>query len=281
MTTAGTPTSNKATALPPTAGAHAVSSLNTLGYAPYTFDQYLSTLQRVERENHQPSKVHKPIIFSVAGSPAEIISAIKLLYQRRPTLAPKTFIEINLSCPNIVGKPPPAYSKTDLLALLVALQSSVASRWTGNPVHLGLKLPPYTHQGQFDDLIAALSEDTQKHGYCPISFITSTNTLGSCLALDDQGQDMVRSANGTGVGGMAGVGLHPLALGNVRTLRRMLDADQALKHIDIIGVGGVSDAAGYRRMRAAGASAVALATALGCEGVGVFERIARELEGKW
>ena len=75
---------------------------------------------------------------------------------------------------------------------------------------------------------------------------------------------------------MAGAALHPLALGNVRTIRGLLDQHEELKDIAIIGVGGVSDGAGFKRMRAVGAEAVAVGTALGCEGIGVFERICNE-----
>ena len=53
----------------------------------------------------------------------------------------------------------------------------------------------------------------------------------------------------------------------------MLDECEDLKHLAIIGVGGVSDEAGFNRMISAGADAVALATALGVEGMAVFKKI--------
>jgi dihydroorotate dehydrogenase (fumarate) len=53
-------------------------------------------------------------------------------------------------------------------------------------------------------------------------------------------------------------------------------SDPAIREIKIIGVGGVTSAAAYRRMRSVGAYAVACATALGLEGVGVFERLLSE-----
>lgn len=89
--------------------------------------------------------------------------------------------------------------------------------------------------------------------------------------LDGQGRPVLPSEGG--FGGLAGPAIHPLALGNVSTLRKRLD--EAGLEIDIIGVGGVSDAEGYERMRAVGAYAVACATALGKQGVAVFDRIAQ------
>lgn len=49
--------------------------------------------------------------------------------------------------------------------------------------------------------------------------------------------------------------------------------DSSLSMISIIGVGGVEDAAGVKRMRRAGANAVACATAFGREGISVFSKM--------
>lgn len=80
---------------------------------------------------------------------------------------------------------------------------------------------------------------------------------------------------------MAGPPLHPLALGNVATIRKMLDEVDSAKHIRIIGVGGVGDAEGYKRMKSVGAYAVAVGTALGIGGVEVFSDIEKGLSGAW
>lgn len=82
----------------------------------------------------------------------------------------------------------------------------------------------------------------------------------------------------SGIGGLAGAALHPLALGNVRIIRSMLDEYAQLKRISVIGVGGVFDRGGYRRMLAVGADAVAVGTGLGNEGIGVFPKILKDVE---
>lgn len=89
---------------------------------------------------------------------------------------------------------------------------------------------------------------------------------------------MINSANGSGIGGLAGVALHPLALGNVHSLREKLDKHDLLNEIAIIGVGGVMDTGGYKRMRSVGAEAVAIGTAFGFGGTKVFEDICKGLE---
>jgi dihydroorotate dehydrogenase (fumarate) len=50
-----------------------------------------------------------------------------------------------------------------------------------------------------------------------------------------------------------------------------------LKGISIVGVGGVMSGLSARRMSTAGAQVIGLATALGREGVDVFERISNEI----
>jgi dihydroorotate dehydrogenase (fumarate) len=58
----------------------------------------------------------------------------------------------------------------------------------------------------------------------------------------------------------------------------MLDSHYRLQNIDIIGVGGVMDGAGFRRMVNVGADVVAVGTALGIRGMDVFESIIKEVK---
>jgi len=261
------------------------SSLNTLGYSPLTFDQYLEILVRMAQDGLLSKKTAsgpKPFIVSVTGSAEEVGKCLEHIRKAMAGPAGKKglslMMEINLSCPNIPNKPPPAYDGKALTEYVDAI-SKVRSAGAGDEVPVGIKTPPYTHHGQFQTLVSALEQSSKSEGGCPITFITATNTLGSCLVLGGDGHPALGSASGTGIGGMAGDALHPLALGNVKTIRTMLDASEHedVKKIHIVGVGGVSDAAGFRRMRAVGAAAVGVGTALGRDGVGIFEKIGAEL----
>ena len=254
------------------------SSLNTLGYSPTPLGEYLHMINTASKDGdpHFRPQQDKPIILSVTGSPdavARCYLQIDDMQDFNPNIT--LMMEINLSCPNILDKPPPAYDAETLIDYLSALARVKAEPTTLGAVLVGIKTPPYTYQGQYDDLFSALEASTTMPGGCPLAFITSTNTLGSCLVIDPNGVPALGSASGEGIGGMAGSSLHPLSLGNVYTIRRMLDANEALKHIAIIGVGGVNDRAGYERMRNVGAAAVAVGTALGREGVGIFEKISQ------
>lgn len=232
-------------------------SLNCFGLSPHPLATYLDFIRTLAET---PSD--KLIIVSVTGETpelnAEAVRRVIAFAAEHPKI--RLAVEINLSCPNVPGRPPPAYDAGELAAFLAALPES--------PIPVGLKTTPYTHPGQFRMLVDAVVAAQPK-----ISFITAANTLGSSVVLDGSGRPVLPSEGG--FGGLAGPAIHPLALGNVLTLRKLFD--EAGLQIDIIGVGGVADATGFRRMRAAGANYVAVATALGKQGPGVFDAIKAKL----
>lgn len=277
------------------------SSLNTLGYSPIAFEQYVAMLVRMSRtsalqiQTKRPDKL-KPFIVSVTGSAAEVGRYCEHLLEvlndpdksypasdkNAISFGLDLMMEINLSCPNIPDKPPPAYDGVSLMEYITAVgqAKSRAPKTYIRGMHVGIKTPPYTYHGQFQVLLDALERSTSLEGGCPISFITATNTLGSCLVMDGKNGAALGSANGTGIGGLAGDALHPIALGNVKTIRSLLHSSSHpdVKSISIIGIGGVSDAAGYKRMMSVGATAVGVGTALGRDGVDIFEKITRGLD---
>ena len=271
--------------IPPTSTA----SLNTLGYSPMPLATYLSIITKITTTS--PQTRTKPFIISITGTPTEILESHRLISatQHQIPATNPLCIEINLSCPNIPNKPPPAYSKPALLEYLNALGSAqreeqlretAADPATRGRIATGLKTPPYTYHGQFQTLLDALLEAAPQ---CEIDFLTATNTLGSSLLLQAPHANAgnsnasyspaLSSASGTGIGGLAGAPLHPLALGNVKTLRGLLDSHESLRGVKVIGVGGVEDSGGFRRMRAVGAEVVGVGTALGREGLDVFGKI--------
>ncbi|KAL6703194.1 dihydroorotate dehydrogenase [Coniothyrium glycines] len=284
--------------------ASTTGSLNTLGYSPKPLSEYLSFIKTISDGLLLPQDTrHKPFIISVTGSVEDVVECYNLIAAHQKQVRMALAMEINLSCPNIPGKPPPAYSSASLLLYLAALKKEIArqsqlseiSQSLGGHIHvpIGIKTPPYTYHDQFQALIDALLASANvepSHQPCPISFITATNTLGSSLLLapttekTSSGEEhsvfhhVLESASGTGIGGLAGAPLHPLALGNVYTIKGMLFQHRALERIQIIGVGGVEDLEGYNRMRAVGAVAVGVGTALGRKGIQVFADIGKAMQ---
>ncbi|KAL5118314.1 dihydroorotate dehydrogenase [Pleosporales sp. CAS-2024a] len=280
-------------------------SLNTLGYSPRPIHEYLRYIQTISDglKNPKEGEHYKPFIISVTGSAQDVVECYKRITWHQSHVCMPLAMEVNLSCPNIVGNPPPAYSSASLLSYLTALKLEIARQLQpleeqSHPherhvhVPIGIKTPPYTYHDQFQAMIDALLQIAKadpKHVACPVSFVTATNTLGSSLLLTGTTEGApehaaftpaIQSANQTGVGGLAGTPLHPLALGNVYTIKSMLSQHHVLSGLQIIGVGGVEDVHGFNRMRAVGAAAVAVGTALGRKGVEVFAEIANGLENK-
>jgi dihydroorotate dehydrogenase (fumarate) len=279
-------------------------SLNTLGYSPTPIREYLKYIKTISDgiKEVKEGEHFKPFIISVTGSEEDVVECYKLITVHQKHVRMVLAMEVNLSCPNIVGKPPPAYSSASLLSYLTALKAEIGrqlepleqSHSHEGHIHvpIGIKTPPYTYYDQFQAMIDALLQSAKAepaHLPCPVSFITATNTLGSSLLLAPAAEGTpshatfeatIKSANETGIGGLAGTPLHPLALGNVYTIKGMLFQHDALSGVQITGVGGVEDVHGFNRMRAVGAAAVAVGTALGRKGVEVFTEIGKALEKK-
>ena len=276
-----------------------ISSINSYGYSPHPLSAYIGYVDAIL--SCAPEQSVKPFIISItSSSPISLASMLDAIQELRAKFhdaegtTSRIGIELNTSCPNIKGFPPPAYSMPDLVPILDVLAGYF---WTDPTLTIGLKLPPYLYSTQFDELVRCIAtysrsdpQDESRRAN-PFAFLASTNTLGQTLFFAEQaapfpGQSVAAPSNGgaatpaifavpTGLGGMAGEALHPLALGNVYTLRRLLDAhaDASLCDILIIGVGGVTTQEAHARMRKAGAAVVGCATILVREGVAVFERL--------
>ncbi|KZT61429.1 FMN-linked oxidoreductase [Calocera cornea HHB12733] len=258
----------------------AIASLNCYGYSPFPLPDYLGWVHTLLE--HASSR--KPIIISITSDlPSEIEGMIMAIqYVRRELgdtsgITSRIGIELNTSCPNIASKPPPSYDPQALLPLLQVLAKAVYKDPT---LTLGIKLPPYVIPSQFTgvlDAIASLQRPEDARN--PISFLTCTNTLGGCIfGSDEAGKEGVQGEGWAlpgGYGGMAGSALHAVSLGNVHRFATLLanHPSDAMRKISIIGVGGVEDAAGVKRMHKAGATMVECATALGRHGVDVFEKM--------
>lgn len=256
------------------------ATLNTIGFSPFTLDEYLSFIKTISDELPADFPL-KPFIVSVTGPHEEMGKAYEKITAFQSKVKMDLAMEINLSCPNIPGKVSPAYDKNELLIYLNQLNQTIAQLKQSNQyleLPIGIKMPPFTYQEQYDVVIDALLSISEQE--LPIQFIVSTNTLGSSLLLQNQDlpNAVLKSMAGTGIGGMAGAAIHPLALGNVYTLRKMLDQHPALQSLQLIGVGGVSDVDGYRRMKSVGAYAVGIASAIGAKGVAVFEEIHQQVK---
>ena len=132
-------------------------------------------------------------------------------------------VELNLACPNIVGKPTIGYDYEQLEMVMSAVSSLKPT------FPLGVKLPPYFDKPHFEMCAAILNKYKDI-----ISYAASINTIGNALAIDYHAEMPSIRAN-NGYAGLSGAAVKYTALANVKQMRELLDSS-----IDVVGVGGVS-----------------------------------------
>lgn len=236
-----------------------LNTINCLGYSCHTFEYYGEAIQTV-----QTQVPDKPAFYSISGYAHEIADMLKAAGERFQTTPDKVLMEINLSCPNIPGKPPIAY---DFVGMKEYLTTVFANGTYG--LKVGVKLTPYFYDGQFVETAAVLN-DFFPH----VAFVTCINTVGCGLVIDTESETPVLSeASGASYGGLGGPAIHATALGNVRRMRQLLRDD-----IDVVGCGGVDSGAAAFSHLLCGAQAVMVASALLIQGVDIFSKIETELK---
>lgn len=224
-----------------------LGSINSMGLPNHGF---VATADYVQRLRAHTSK---PIIASVAGlSPEDFPTLVRAMQDCDADL-----IEVNLSCPNVPGKPQIAYDFDAMDTIL----SSIASLGA-HPI--GVKLPPYFDPVHFEAAARVLA----KH---PVRFITCINSIGNALIIDPDTETAIIKPKG-GFGGLGGAYVKPTGLANVRAFRQLLGEE-----IGIVGVGGISTGTDAFEYILAGADAVQLGTCFAEEGAGCFARINAEL----
>ena len=174
-------------------------------------------------------------------------------------------IEINLSCPNIIGKGQLAY---DLEEMDKYLEKIFSQNLKIQKLVIGVKLPPY-----FDlHWYPLITNIIKKY---PISFITCINSVGNALIVDSNTESVLIKPKG-GMGGLGGLYVKPIGLSNVRNF--YLEFQKQGLNIDIIGCGGIQNGIDIFEYILCGAKAVQIGTEFYREGCSVFTRLDKELK---
>ena len=224
-----------------------LGSLQSMGLPNLGYQKYIEFASQLKKYN-------KPIIASIAGLSIEDYLIMVQAFQKSDV----DLIEVNLSCPNLEGKPQVAYDFEYTEKVLSAISN------LGNKP-LGLKLPPYydfVHHEQMAEIIRKYK----------ISFITCINSVGNTLIIDPE-REMTIIKPKKGFGGLGGDYIKPIALANVRAFYELLQNE-----VSIFGVGGIKSGTDAFEFLLAGADAVQVATIFEKEGSSCFGRINQELE---
>ncbi|EMF0505469.1 dihydroorotate oxidase [Enterococcus hirae] len=226
-----------------------LGSINSMGLPNLGFDYYLDYALNYEKQQTQP------LFFSIAGmSAAENLEMLTMIEKSDF----QGITELNLSCPNVPGKPQLAY---DFEATEDLLQQ-VFARFT-KP--LGIKLPPYFDLAHFDQMAEILNQ-------FPLTYVNSINSIGNGLYIDTQKEAVVIKPK-EGFGGLGGEYVKPTALANVRAFYTRLKPE-----IKIIGTGGIRNGQDAFEHLLCGATMLQIGTELHKEGPKIFDRITKELE---
>ena len=222
-----------------------LGSINSMGLPNLGYKEYISMIPTLK--SHK-----KPIVCSISGMSLEDnITIIKAFNETDADL-----LELNLSCPNIIGKPQVGYDFSQADAVLDAVM-----KITTKP--LGVKLPPYFDFVHFEQMAQILN----KH---KVAFVSCINSIGNALFIDPEKEQVVIRPKG-GFGGLGGDYVKPTALANVHKFRELLHPS-----IAIIGVGGIKSGTDVFEFILAGADAVQIGTQFMEEGPECFERIEKE-----
>ena len=201
----------------------------------------------VEKMAHLLPTLDVPVWGSAVGeTPDEFAMVAKGL-----SAAGVPVVEVNLSCPNLEDGRMFSLDAPRAAEVIAAVAATA-------DVPIGAKLSPNT-----DDVVGVAAACLEAGA----SFLTLTNTLlGFGIDLDT-GRPLLSG----GVGGYSGPGLKPVSL------RCVYEVARAIPDTPIIGCGGVTSGADVVEYLLAGASAVAVGTALLAD-PRAGSRIVRELE---
>lgn len=221
-------------------------SINSMGLPNLGFEFY----------GEFSKNIKKPFIISVGGLFLE--DNITIL-NHFSNLEKKVGIELNLSCPNIVGKGQLAYDFDLLEDYLTKIFEEID---VNNFSVFGIKLPPFFELSDYEQVSKKISK-------FPINFITCVNSIGNGMVVDFKKEKPVIEPKG-GLGGIGGSVIKPVGLANVYNFKKLLP------NIDIIGCGGIETGTDVFEYLLCGASAVQIGTQFHREGVECFKRIEME-----
>lgn len=233
------------------------ASLNSEGLPNSGIDYYLDPQTIFEAMAADPSK---PYMVSISGKTLDDnIAMLKKIVKCSSSIAA---IELNLACPNVIGKPIIAYDFEQMKSVLAAVTKVPGI----SKIPLGVKMPAFFDAPHFQQVAGILNAFSTSIGY-----VACINTIGNALAVDIVSEAPAISSN-DGYAGLSGHAVRYTALANVRQMRSLLD-----NSIDVVGVGGVESGADAFEMILCGASAVQVGTCHWKEGPKCFDRICQEL----
>lgn len=227
-----------------------LGTINSMGLPNLGFDFYLNYSIDFQKQN--PGKAN---FISIAGMTMdENLEMLKKINESEFS----GITELNLSCPNVPGKPQVGYDFEATEKIL-----TLAFAFFKKP--MGVKLPPYFDIVHFDQMAAILNK-------FPLHYVNCINSIGNGLYIDTDSESVVIKPK-DGFGGIGGAYVKPTALANVRAFYTRLNKD-----IAVIGCGGVENGKDAFEHLLCGAAMVQVGSHLAKNDTRVFDKILEELK---
>ena len=224
-------------------------SINSMGLPNFGYKYYCDYIKKIK-------DVNKHCFLSIANiNNIETETILKYISKKDYIKYP----EINVSCPNIIGKEQLAYNLPNLEYFL----SEIVEKTYNKP--FGLKLPPFFDPVHIENICRLLQQ------YKNLKYLTCVNSIGNALEIDTQHNTGVITPK-NGLGGLGGDYILPVALSNVYQFKKRMP------HLDIIGCGGIKTGKDVYKHILVGASLVQIGTTLNREGVKCITKILDELK---
>lgn len=225
-------------------------SINSMGLPNLWYEAY------VEYSHILSQKYNKPLMASVSGMKPDDYPVLVEAFENH---AKVVAIEINLSCPNIEGKPQIGYdfqTSREILEKVCKIKQHS---------YFWVKLPPYFDFAHYEEMARILLD-------FPIDFITCINSVWNTLILDPETHRPVIKPK-WGFGWLGGHIIKPIALANVRKFYELVG-----HKIEIIAAGGIRSGIDGYEYTLCGASALQIGTEFFSEGYGIFSRVKSETQ---
>jgi dihydroorotate dehydrogenase (fumarate) len=246
-----------------------VASFNSEGLPNNGIDYYISS-GTIDSVLGTTNSSVKPYIVSLSGKCLNDNLEMIRKVAASPHTSSIASIELNLACPNVIGKPIIGYDMNQMKDTLEQVAAVIADCHRSGSIlvpPLGIKLPPYLDFSHFHSVAELLN-----HYAHVVSYVVSINTIGNALCIDGLYMESPYISSNDGFAGLSGPAVKYTALANVCKLRELL-----LPSIDVVGVGGITSGQDVYDMILVGATCCQTATTHWKEGPACFDRIHQEL----
>jgi dihydroorotate dehydrogenase (fumarate) len=238
------------------------ASMNSEGLPNSGIDYYIDSTTINETLEGCLGGQTKPYLVSISGkSLQDNLEMLDRIAKKIKGGDPIAGVELNLACPNVIGKPIIGYDFQQMKDILSTISDKKYQ------FILGLKLPPYLDSKHLQQAASIINQYSSL-----VKYVVSVNTIGNALTVDEISEAPFIASN-DGLAGLSGPAVKYTALANVRQMRQQL-----MPEIDVVGVGGIESGTDAFLFLLCGAAAVQVGTCHWKEGPQCFDRICNELQ---